>query len=217
MFAPPEQTTEFCRRGQAPAAHVRANGQRGRPFTPCSSLRGHYVRSMSTDTSLSVDEFQAEARGFLDANATLKQAAGPFVWGHGSDKVAMFEERDRDTEGALLKQASAWRAKRFDAGLGWITGPVEHGGRGLTAAHQRAYDSLEGQYEIPNQSFFVIGLGMVAPTILAHGSETAKQRYLTAMYRGDTVACQLFSEPGAGSDLASLQTKAERDGDDEPG
>ena len=55
---------------------------------------------------------------------------------------------------------------------------------------------------------------MVAPTILAHGSAAAKDHYLRAMYRGDIVACQLFSEPGAGSDLASLQTKAERDGDE---
>ena len=55
---------------------------------------------------------------------------------------------------------------------------------------------------------------MVAPTILAHGSAAAKDRYLQAMYRADLVACQLFSEPGAGSDLASLQTKAERDGDE---
>jgi alkylation response protein AidB-like acyl-CoA dehydrogenase len=67
---------------------------------------------------------------------------------------------------------------------------------------------------VPSQAFFLIGLGMVAPTILAHGSDAAKERYLQALYRGDIVACQLFSEPGAGSDLASLQTRAERDGDE---
>ena len=67
---------------------------------------------------------------------------------------------------------------------------------------------------MPNQGFFGIGLGMVAPTILAHASDEAKDKYLKALYRGDIVACQLFSEPGAGSDLASLQTKAERDGDE---
>ena len=64
------------------------------------------------------------------------------------------------------------------------------------------------------QSFFGIGLGMVAPTILAHATDTAKDLYLRRLYRGELVACQLFSEPGAGSDLASLQTKAERDGDE---
>ena len=68
---------------------------------------------------------------------------------------------------------------------------------------------------MPNQRAFTIGLGMVAPTILAHGTRRqAKDDYLAKMYRGDIVGCQLFSEPGAGSDLASLQTKAERDGDE---
>ena len=67
---------------------------------------------------------------------------------------------------------------------------------------------------MPSQAFFLIGLGMVAPTILAHGSDAAKERYLRALYRGDIVACQLFSEPGAGSDLASLQARAEQDGDE---
>ena len=136
------------------------------------------------------------------------------MWGEGSDKVAMFEERDRDAELASLAKAQAWRAKRFDDGFGWITGPAEYGGRELPAAYQRAYDALEAKFAVPNQSFFTIGLGMVAPTILAHGTDVAKDAYLTAMYRGDIVGCQLFSEPGAGSDLASLQTRAERDGDE---
>ena len=110
----------------------------------------------------------------------------------------MFEERSREHELAGLAKAQEWRAKRYDNGLGWITGPEEFGGRQLTAAHQRAYDSLESQYEAPNQSFFTIGLGMVAPTILAHGTDVTKDAYLKAMYRGDIVGCQLFSEPGAG-------------------
>ncbi|MPY86149.1 MAG: acyl-CoA dehydrogenase, partial [Actinophytocola sp.] len=60
----------------------------------------------------------------------------------------------------------------------------------------------------------LIGLGMIGPTILAHGQEAIKDRYLPAMYKGDVIACQLFSEPAAGSDLASLETKAVRDGDE---
>ena len=163
---------------------------------------------------ISVDEFRTEVQQFLEANATKKVEERKFVWGEGSDKVAMFEERDRDVEMAALAKAQAWRGKRFDAGLGWITGPEEFGGRSLTIAHQRVYDSLEAQYEVPNQSFFTIGLGMVAPTILAHGTQEAKDDYLKAMYRADIVGCQLFSEPGAGSDLASLQTRAIRDGDE---
>ena len=163
---------------------------------------------------ITVDEFGTEVGQFLAANATAKAGEQKFVWGEGSDKVAMFEERDRDAELAALAAAQAWRAQRFDAGLGWITGPEEFGGRALTAAHQRVYDGLESKYEVPNQGFFTIGLGMVAPTILAHGTDEAKEQYLRAMYRADLVACQLFSEPGAGSDLASLQMRADRDGDE---
>ena len=157
---------------------------------------------------ISIEDFQAEVTTFLEANVAKKEDEQKFVWGEGSDKVAMFEERSREHELAGLAKAQEWRAKRYDNGLGWITGPEEYGGRQLSAAHQRAYDSLEATYDAPNQSFFTIGLGMVAPTILAHGTDVTKDAYLKALYRGDIVGCQLFSEPGAGSDLASLQTKA---------
>jgi acyl-CoA dehydrogenase len=163
---------------------------------------------------ISIEEFQAEVTNFLKANAEEKADESTFVWGEGSDKVAMFEERDRDSELTSLGKAQAWRAKRYEHGVGWITGPTEFGGRELPAAYQRAYDALEAKFAVPNQSFFTIGLGMVAPTILAHGTDVTKDAYLKAMYRGDTVGCQLFSEPGAGSDLASLQTRAIRDGDE---
>lgn len=163
----------------------------------------------------SVEEFRDEAKAFLDANAELRETDDrPFEWGEGDDDVSLFEEIDREVEREQLVEAKAWRAKRFDAGFGWITGPAEFGGRELTSAHERAYQSLESKYHLPNMGFFGIGLGMVAPTILAHGTDSAKSAYLRAMYRGDIVGCQLFSEPGAGSDLASLQTKAERDGDE---
>ncbi|MFM7686178.1 MAG: acyl-CoA dehydrogenase family protein [Actinomycetota bacterium] len=163
---------------------------------------------------ITLEEFENSARAFLDANAARREAEKKFVWGEGSDKVAMFEEKDRDTERADVAKACAWRQKKFDAGFGWITGPSQYGGAGLTSAHERVYQRLESQYEVPNQGAFTIGLGMVAPTILAHGSDVAKEMYLRKMYRADIVGCQLFSEPGAGSDLASLQTKAERDGEE---
>jgi alkylation response protein AidB-like acyl-CoA dehydrogenase len=162
-----------------------------------------------------IDEFREEARAFLDANAEVRETDDrPFVWGEGDDDVSLFEEIDRQVELEQLAAAKAWRAKRFDAGFGWITGPAAFGGRELTSAHERAYQSLESRYHLPNMGFFGIGLGMVAPTILAHGTEPVKEAYLRKMYRGDLVGCQLFSEPGAGSDLASVQTKAERDGDE---
>src|SRR5690606_35874491 len=162
-----------------------------------------------------LDEFRDEVVAFLDANAELKETEEKkFVWGEGSDDVALFEEVDREKELAALERAKQWRAKRYDAGLGWITGPKEFGGRELSAAHDRLYASLESKYKIPEMTFFGIGLGMVAPTILAHAQPHVKERYLPRMYRGDIVGAQLFSEPGAGSDLAGLQTRAERGGDE---
>ncbi len=163
---------------------------------------------------ITLEEFENSARTFLEANASRKETDKKFVWGEGTDKVAMFEEKDKDQETRDVAQACAWRQAKFDAGFGWITGPTEYGGAGLTTAHERTYQRLEAQYEVANQGAFTIGLGMVAPTILAHGSALAKELYLQKMYRADIIGCQLFSEPGAGSDLASLQTKAVRDGEE---
>ncbi len=164
-------------------------------------------------TEISLDEFTAQGEAFLDAKASRKVVEEKFVWGNGSDVVGMFEEKDRNDELEDLKRACEWRAKKFDAGFGWISGPKAFGGRELPHAYQRAFDSLEGRFQVPNQSYFTIGLGMVAPTIAVHASQAAKEKYVAQMFRGDIVGCQLFSEPGAGSDLASLQTKAEKDGD----
>ena len=161
-----------------------------------------------------LEQFQADALAFLEANAPRKEAEKKFVWGEGADKVAMFEEKDRQSEKLDVAEACAWRRKKFDAGFGYVFGSEQYGGRGLPVAYSRAYDALESKYEIPSQSCFTIGLGMVAPTIVDHGSDIARELYVRKMYRGDIVGCQLFSEPGAGSDLANLSTKAERDGDE---
>jgi len=169
------------------------------------------------DSTVSLEAFTEEATAFLDANAKRKDtgdADKPFVWGEGDDEIGLFEEIDRERERRELAEAQAWRAKRYDAGFGWITGPKEYGGRELPATYDRAYQSLEAQYHVPKQNFFGIGLGMVAPTILAHARPHIRERYLPKLFRGDIVGCQLFSEPGAGSDLASVQTRAERDGEE---
>jgi acyl-CoA dehydrogenase len=166
---------------------------------------------------LTIDEFEAEVTAFLDANAERKgeeKKAKSTKWGEGSDDVALFEEVDRELEKRQLAEAQAWRAKRYDARLGWISGPEQFGGRELPGAYERSYAALESKYRVPSGTFFGIGLGMVAPTILAHAADDVKADLLPKLYRGDLVACQLFSEPGAGSDLASLQTRAIRDGDE---
>jgi acyl-CoA dehydrogenase len=183
---------------------------------------GHYLdpkvkprRSQGVPMAeITLEQFEKEAKSFLDDHAERKEEEQTFRWGEGSDKVALFDEKAREREKEELANAQVWRSAKFDAGFGWIGGPSQYGGRELPNAYERRWNQLENEYDVPNQGFFGIGLGMVAPTILAHATDTAKDRYLQALYRGDTVACQLFSEPGAGSDLASLQTRAERDGDE---
>jgi alkylation response protein AidB-like acyl-CoA dehydrogenase len=176
-------------------------------------MRQTRERELLMPDSISVEDFTAAAEAFLDANATTRSEE-KFVWGEGSDRVGVLEEKDEAQELAELNEAKAWKATEFDAGFGWITGPEEYGGRGLTSAHERAYRTAAAGYRFPSQQPFGIGLGMVAPTILAHAIPEVKERYLRSMWRGDLVGCQLFSEPVAGSDLAGIQTKAERDGDE---
>ncbi len=165
--------------------------------------------------SLPTEEaFRAEAREFLAVHCKPREKESTRKWGEGSDKVSVFEEKSAEAERRDIANAKAWRASMFDAGFGWITGPTQLGGRGLPGTYQKMYDDEASRFSTPNLGMFQIGLGMVAPTILAHATESAKEAYLARMWRGDIVGCQLFSEPGAGSDLASLQTKAERDGDE---
>ena len=163
---------------------------------------------------ISIEDFTAEATAFLEANAKRRPPRSEFVWGQGSDDVAVFEEKDRDVELAENEEAKAWRRLRFDAGFGWITGDPAYGGRGLPNAYERAYAALEGNYDTPGMGLFAISLGMVAPTIHAHATDAVKDAYLRKLWRGDLVGCQLFSEPGAGSDLAGLQMSALRDGEE---
>ena len=113
-----------------------------------------------------------------------------------------------------VRAAKAWRAQVFDAGFGWITGPAQYGGRELPSSYEREWQALSARFDTPSETPFGIGLGMVAPTILAHATDEVKDAYLRKMYRGDIIGCQLFSEPAAGSDLAGLQSRAVRDGDE---
>jgi len=160
-----------------------------------------------------LEDFEADARAFLDDNAE-KRPEETFVWGQGSDDVSLFPEKTHEQEVADLAVSRAWAQKVFDAGFGWITGPAEYGGRGLSGDHQRVWGRVAADYRAPSMSIYGIGLGMVAPTILAHATDEVKAAYLRRMWRGDIVGCQLFSEPSSGSDLASLQTRAVKDGDE---
>ena len=163
-------------------------------------------------THLSVEEFREECLRFLSRNAQPLDRTDIGAWGRGSDVVALYEELDEEQEREKLRQAKQWRSKRFDANLGWVSGPVELGGRGLPRSYEAEYNRLEARFEIPDQGCFGVGLGMVGPTILAHGTDAARKQYLPGLYRADLIGCQLFSEPGAGSDLAGVRTRARREG-----
>jgi len=161
-----------------------------------------------------MDEFVRSAREFLDAAAEPRAQGAEAEWGVGSDRVAYFSADPPDVAAAKVRSARAWQRTRHEAGFGWITGPPEYGGAGLTSVHELVYAGLEAEYAVPDTGVLsVIGLGMIGPTILTHGEPAIRERYLPAMYRGDVIACQLFSEPGAGSDLAGVETRAVRDGD----
>ncbi|WP_157420464.1 acyl-CoA dehydrogenase family protein [Actinomadura kijaniata] len=111
-----------------------------------------------------------------------------------------------------LDDARAFMADLYDAGYSGITWPVEYGGQGLSAAEERAFQQAASDFTLP-VGVFGIGLGMCGPTLLSIGTEEQKRRYLPPLLRGEEIWCQMFSEPGAGSDVASLQTRAVRDGD----
>jgi alkylation response protein AidB-like acyl-CoA dehydrogenase len=105
---------------------------------------------------------------------------------------------------------------RFDAGLAWVNFPVGLGGLGLSRQLQAGVDKAFDEARAPdnNPRLNGIGLGMAAPTILRHGTDEQKRRFLRPLWTSEEVWCQLFSEPGAGSDLAAMGTRAVRDGDD---
>ncbi|HMD23866.1 MAG TPA: acyl-CoA dehydrogenase family protein, partial [Streptosporangiaceae bacterium] len=105
---------------------------------------------------------------------------------------------------------------RFDAGLAFVHYPEGAGGLGAPRELQPLVDDAFAAAGAPDNrpASIPIGLGMAAPTILAHGTPGQRDRYLRALWTGEEVWCQLFSEPGAGSDLAGLATRAVRDGDD---
>ncbi len=113
-----------------------------------------------------------------------------------------------------VARAKAYRAALYDAGLAGLGYPKAFGGQGLGAEYQAVF-AEESEGRVPSEnSVFGIGVGMALPVVRDHSSDSVKERFLAKGLRGDEIWCQLYSEPGAGSDLASLSTKAIRDGDE---
>jgi alkylation response protein AidB-like acyl-CoA dehydrogenase len=148
-----------------------------------------------------LDAFRAQVRDWLAAN--LPPRSGPVLRG----------ARDITPE-QLAAERAAQRAL-YDAGYVGITVPVEYGGRGLSAAHERVWNEASARYAVPMPGGIASSVthGIVLPTLLAYASEAQKRDWVPKLLRGDEIWVQLLSEPGAGSDLAGLLTRATRDGD----
>ncbi len=137
------------------------------------------------------------------------------VWGEGSDSVAVFHNMSFDDEKALIDEARAWQQRKADAGYASIDWAPEFGGAGLPSAYARAFAREESRYLTPaSHEAMGITLELIGPTIRAWGTPEQTARFLTKLRRTEEMWCQLFSEPGAGSDLARLSTRAVRDGDE---
>ena len=155
---------------------------------------------MDFDDTAEEAEFRAGARAFLEQNAQRREPGSGLVYRAGNESP---EFRQR---------AKEWQANKADAGYAGITWPKEWGGRGGTAIEQVIYDQEEAKYVVP-RGLFDIGLGMCIPTLCTWGTQAHRDRYARKALRGEEIWCQLFSEPAAGSDLAGLRTRADRDAD----
>jgi alkylation response protein AidB-like acyl-CoA dehydrogenase len=120
-----------------------------------------------------------------------------------------------ETGGEIRTWSTEWQRKQYDAGWAGINWPAEYGGRGLSFSKQIIWFEEYVQAGLPvGRNCFVVALAHAGPTLIARGSEVHKQAYLAPILKGEHVWCQGFSEPGSGSDLASLSTRAEIDGDE---
>ena len=146
-------------------------------------------------------KFRAEARAWLEANAKPK------------DPSKARAGRSNKAEADRLASARVWQAKKAKAGFAAITWPTEFGGLGGTPIQSVIYSQEESNFEVPG-GFFDIGLGMCIPTMMSWATKEQNERFVKPALYGEEIWCQLFSEPSAGSDVAGLRTKAERDGDD---
>ena len=154
------------------------------------------------------------ARAWLGDQLAERPAPSTLRWGVGSDSVALFKNLSPEQERAHVDVLRAWQRSKQDAGFGSITWPQSYGGAALGAEYERGFLAAEQEFQAPEgHEAVTISLDLVGPTILACGTGEQKDRYLRPLRRADEHWCQLFSEPGAGSDLASVATKAERDGD----
>ncbi len=164
----------------------------------------------------SVEQFADEASKWLSAHAQPRgDEAATHKSGGESFSVAVFHALGTEQEQHLLDELVSWNQLKAEVGYHAITWPSEYGGLGLSKEHARAYARLELAFSVPvRHETFSVTTGLVAPTVERFGTEEQKQRFVTTFLRADQLCCQLFSEPGAGSDLAGVGCRAVPDGDE---
>lgn len=159
---------------------------------------------MDFDDTAEEEVFRAAASEWLEGHAVLKGAPGDFSDGHADEAVP---------EAVHVANCKRWQRTLWDGGWAGVAWPKTFGGRGGKPMEASIFNQEQARFGVTT-GVFAVAHGMVGPTLMRHGSPDQQQRHLPAMLRGDEVWCQLFSEPGAGSDLASLTTRAELDGDE---
>jgi alkylation response protein AidB-like acyl-CoA dehydrogenase len=142
--------------------------------------------------------YRAQVRSWLDEH----KSEAPIL--QGPDAI-----KDEDE---IIAARRVWQGKLAEGGLAGLTWPKEYGGQGLGPIEQVVANQEIARAKLPG-ILDAIGVGMLGPTIIAHGEEEQKSRYLAPLLHGDEVWCQLFSEPAAGSDLAAVQTRARQQDD----
>ncbi|MCX8071444.1 MAG: acyl-CoA dehydrogenase [Candidatus Binatia bacterium] len=155
---------------------------------------------MDLRLSPSEEVFRREVRAWLERNL-------PPGWGTA-------DYRPPRTAEEQVAFARSWQRKLYDGGWAGITWPKEYGGRGASVIEQLIYNEEYARLAAPDILCLKIGLSLVGPTLMACGTEQQKRRFLGPILRGEEIWCQGFSEPNAGSDLASVRTRAERSGDE---
>ena len=155
---------------------------------------------MNFDDTPEEARFRAEVRAWIAANAPTALQGELAGAGYGQPPLR---------SGDVIAAAKAWQKTKSDAGWACLHWPTAYGGRGASAIERVIWQQEEGVYA-KLAGIFLIGQGMIAPTLMAYAPEPHKQRYLPPLASGEEIWCQLFSEPAAGSDLAGLRSRAER-------
>jgi alkylation response protein AidB-like acyl-CoA dehydrogenase len=167
------------------------------------------------DPGISVEDFVADARAWFEASATPRTPAAEVVDGEGEFDVSVFADMTFEEERAHILRIAEWIQRKASRGYHAVDWSPEYGGLGLSRAHARALGRVEREFELPGRHELIsVTVGLIAPTLLMLGSDELKRRFIGPLRSTSILCCQLFSEPGSGSDLAGLSCRAERDGDE---